>query len=88
MLCLGDHQTMAFKDQSTIPKATFIEIDVYSGIIVALFLPPPYYHPLPARVQEKNVVYERDFFFHSVTGAWNKKSEYFSRESTLWPSGY
>ena len=63
MLCLGDHQTMAFKDQSTIPKATFIEIDVYSGIIVALFLPPPYYHPLPARVQEKNVVYERDFFF-------------------------
>ena len=29
MLCLDDHQTMAFKDQSTIPKATFIEISVY-----------------------------------------------------------
>ena len=29
MLCLSDHQTMAFKDQSTIPKATFIEIGVY-----------------------------------------------------------
>ena len=29
MLCLSDHQTMAFKDQSTIPKATFIEISVY-----------------------------------------------------------
>ena len=28
MLCLSDHQTMAFKDQSTIPKATFIEIGV------------------------------------------------------------
>ena len=26
MLCLSDQQTMAFKDQSTIPKATFIEI--------------------------------------------------------------
>ena len=26
MLCLSDHQTMAFKDQSTIPKATFIEM--------------------------------------------------------------
>ena len=29
MLCLGDHQTMVFKDQRMIPKATFIEIDVY-----------------------------------------------------------
>ena len=29
MLSLSDHQTMAFKDQSTIPKATFIEIGVY-----------------------------------------------------------
>ena len=29
---------------------------------MALFLPPPYYHPLPSRVQEKNVVYERDAF--------------------------
>ena len=29
MLCLRDHQTMAFKDQSTIPKANFIEIGVY-----------------------------------------------------------
>ena len=29
MLCLSDHQTMAFTDQSTIPKATFIEIGVY-----------------------------------------------------------
>ena len=29
MLCLSDHQTMAFKDQSTIPKATFIEIGLY-----------------------------------------------------------
>ena len=28
MLCLSDHQTMAFKDKSTIPKATFIEIGV------------------------------------------------------------
>ena len=31
MLCLSDQQTMAFKDQSTIPKATFIEIDVYTA---------------------------------------------------------
>ena len=30
MLCLSDHKTMAFKDQSTISKATFIEIGVYS----------------------------------------------------------
>ena len=30
MLCLCDHQTMAFKDHSTIPKTTFIEIGVYS----------------------------------------------------------
>ena len=29
MLCLSDHQTTAFKDQSTIPTATFIEISVY-----------------------------------------------------------
>ena len=29
MLCLSDHQTMILKDQSTIPKATFIEIGVY-----------------------------------------------------------
>ena len=29
MLCLSDHQTMVFKDQRMIPKATFIEIDVY-----------------------------------------------------------
>ena len=28
MLCLSDHQTMAFKDQSTILKTTFIEIGV------------------------------------------------------------
>jgi len=41
---------MAFKDQSTIPKATFIEIGVYGRIIVALFLLPSYYHPLPAQV--------------------------------------
>ena len=26
MLCLSDHQTMTFKDQSTIAKATFIEM--------------------------------------------------------------
>ena len=32
MLCLSDHQTMAFKDQSTIPKATFIEIGVYTCV--------------------------------------------------------
>ena len=25
MLCLSDHQTMAFEDQNTIPKTTFIE---------------------------------------------------------------
>ena len=30
MLCLSEHQTMAFKDKSTIPKVTFIEIGVYS----------------------------------------------------------
>ena len=30
MLCLSDHQTMAFKDQSKIPKATFIEIGEYA----------------------------------------------------------
>ena len=30
MLCLSDHKTMAFKDQSTISKATFIEMGVYS----------------------------------------------------------
>ena len=29
VFCLSDHQTMAFTDQSTIPKATFIEIGVY-----------------------------------------------------------
>ena len=29
MLCLSDHQTMAFKDQSMIPKATFTETGVY-----------------------------------------------------------
>ena len=29
MLCLSEHQTMAFKDKSTIPEATFIEIGVY-----------------------------------------------------------
>ena len=29
MLCLSDHQAMAFKDQSMIPEATFIEIGVY-----------------------------------------------------------
>ena len=29
MLCLSDHQTIVFKDQSMIPKATFIEIGVY-----------------------------------------------------------
>ena len=28
MLCLSDHQTIVFKDQSMIPKATFIEIGV------------------------------------------------------------
>ena len=27
--CLSDHQTIALKDQSMIPKATFIEIGVY-----------------------------------------------------------
>ena len=39
MLCLSDHQTMAFKDQSsqsTIPKATFIEIGVYKSNFVTL----------------------------------------------------
>ena len=30
MLCLSDHQTMAFKDQNKIPKATFIEIGEYA----------------------------------------------------------
>ena len=30
MLCLREHQTMAFKDKSTIPKATFIDLGVYS----------------------------------------------------------
>ena len=33
MLCLSEHQTMAFKDckdKSTIPKATFIDLVVYS----------------------------------------------------------
>ena len=30
MLCLSDRQTMAFKDQSKIPKATFIEIGEYA----------------------------------------------------------
>ena len=30
MLCLSEHQTMAFEDKSTIPKVTFIEIGVYS----------------------------------------------------------
>ena len=30
MLCLSELQTMAFKDKSTIPEATFIEIGVYS----------------------------------------------------------
>ena len=34
MLCLSDYQTMAFKDQSTIPKATFIEISVYRFRII------------------------------------------------------
>ena len=29
MLCLSDHQTMAFEDQNTIPKTTFIEKGVY-----------------------------------------------------------
>ena len=29
MLCLSDHQTMAFNDQSTIPKTTFIEVGEY-----------------------------------------------------------
>ena len=36
MFCLSDHQTMqtmVFKDQSTIPKATFIEIGVYWWMI-------------------------------------------------------
>ena len=36
MLCLSDHQTMAFKDQSTIPKATFIEIGISSFRISSL----------------------------------------------------
>ena len=30
MLCLSDHQTIAFEDQSTIPKATFIETGIYN----------------------------------------------------------
>ena len=30
MLYLSDRQTMAFKDQSKIPKATFIEIGEYA----------------------------------------------------------
>ena len=30
MLCLSDYQTMAFKDQSTISKATFLERGVYN----------------------------------------------------------
>ena len=30
MLCLSDHQTMAFKDESKIPKATSIEIGEYA----------------------------------------------------------
>ena len=38
MLCLSDHQTMAYKDQSKIPKATFIEIGVYAFIGQVLFL--------------------------------------------------
>ena len=29
----SDNQTMAFKEQSTIPKATFIEIGVYLNIV-------------------------------------------------------
>ena len=37
MLCLSDHQTMAYKDQSKIPKATFIEIGVYAFIGQVLF---------------------------------------------------
>ena len=31
MLCLSDHQTIAFEDQSTIPKATFIETGINRG---------------------------------------------------------
>ena len=37
MLCLSDHQTMAYKDQSKILKATFIEIGVYAFIGQVLF---------------------------------------------------
>lgn len=33
MLCSSDHQTMAFKDQRTIPKATSIEIGVYTLLL-------------------------------------------------------
>ena len=45
MLCLSDHQTMAFKDQSTIPKATFLERGVFSYNLtvsgkVKIFMPP------------------------------------------------
>ena len=48
MLCLSDHQTMAFKDQSTIPKATFLERGVFPYNLtvsgkVKIFMPPgPY----------------------------------------------
>ena len=38
MLCLSDHQTMAFQDQSTIPKVTFIEIGVYENALGLLKL--------------------------------------------------
>ena len=33
MRCLSDNQTMAFEDQSTIPKATCIEIGVYHVVM-------------------------------------------------------
>ena len=44
MLWLSDHETMALKDQSTIPKATFIEIglSVYGYLNVNAFLCMPY----------------------------------------------
>ena len=32
MLCLSDDETMAFKDQSTILKETFLELGVYTCV--------------------------------------------------------
>ena len=60
MFCLSDNHTMAFEDQSTIPKATFIEIGVYHVVMRLLSrysTTPPSSAPLRRTYEKQSLLY-------------------------------